>query len=212
MQFGKQGNGDLLWSFLAIAIFVLLLAIINYVNLTTARSILRAKEVIIKKVMGSSRSLLRQQFIAESIIIALISFLLAITSIQLLLPKFNQLVAVNINILEFNTPAHWIILLGAILLLGFISGIYPAMILTSFRSVANVKGTSTSGIRGVLFRRLLLTFQFSISILLIVGIITNLQQLQFVKNSDPGFNKEQVILIPTPNGFNGAGSDDFVPA
>jgi putative ABC transport system permease protein len=199
--YGKQGNGKLLWSFMAIAIFVLLLAIINYINLTTARSILRSKEVILKKVMGSGKGLLRFQFIAESILISFISFLLALTAIQLLIPEFNQLAMVQIRISEYNTPIYWILLIAAILLTGIISGFYPAIMLTSFRSVSNVQGQSMSGSRGVLFRRLLLTTQFSISIILIIGILTNLRQLQFARNANPGFDKDQVLLIETPGQF-----------
>jgi putative ABC transport system permease protein len=201
MIYGEQGNNDLLWSFMAIGLFVLLLAIINYINLTTARSTLRSKEVIIKKVMGSSRTLLRQQFIAESILVAFISFLIALTTIQLIIPKFNQLAQLNISLSEFSSPIYWTMLLVGILTTGMISGIYPAMMLTTFRSVANIQAKSMSGTRGVWFRRLLLTFQFSISIILIIGIITNLQQLHFVKNADPGFNKDQVILVRTPTHF-----------
>jgi len=200
--YGKQGNGKLLWSFMAIAVFILLLAIINYVNLTTARSILRSKEVILKKVMGSGKALLRLQFITESILITFISFLLAFTALQLLLPKFNQLATVHISLLEYNTSFYWMLLFSAIILMGIVSGIYPAIMLTSFRSVANVKGQSFSGARGILFRRLLLTFQFSISILLIIGIITNLRQLQFARNANPGFDKEQVVLIKRPGNFD----------
>jgi len=199
--YGKQVNGKLLWSFMAIAVFILLLAIINYVNLTTARSLLRSKEVKLKKVMGSGKGLLRLQFLAESILICFISCLLALTVMQLLLPKFNQLTMVRISLLEYNTPFYWMLLFTAILATGIISGFYPALLLTSFRSVANVKGQSLSGARGILFRRLLLTFQFSISILLIIGIITNLRQLQFARSTNPGFNKEQVVLIKRPGNF-----------
>ncbi|MFV2016503.1 MAG: ABC transporter permease, partial [Candidatus Heimdallarchaeota archaeon] len=204
MIYGEHGNNNLLWSFMAIGLFVLLLAIINYINLTTARSTLRSKEVIIKKVMGSSRALLRQQFIAESILVAFISFLIALTTIQLIIPKFNQLAQVNISLSEFSSPIYWTLLLVGMLTIGMISGIYPAIMLTTFRSVASTQAKSMSGTRGVWFRRLLLTFQFSISIILIIGIITNLQQLHFVKNADPGFNKDQVILVNTPSNFDGS--------
>lgn len=201
MIYGEQGNNDLLWSFMAIGLFVLLLAIINYINLTTARSTLRSKEVILKKVMGSSKALLRQQFIAESILVAFISFLIALTTIQLVLPKFNQLAQVNISLSDFSSPIYWTLLLAGMLTTGMISGIYPAMMLTTFRSLASTQAKSVSGTHGVWFRRSLLTFQFSISIILIIGIITNLQQLHFVKNADPGFNKDQVILVRTPSHF-----------
>lgn len=199
--YGKQGNGKLLWSFMAIAVFVLLLAIINYINLTTARSTLRSKEVILKKVMGSGKGLLRFQFITESILISFIAFLLALTTVQLLIPKFNQLAMVHINISDYNTPIYWILVIAAILLTGILAGFYPALLLTSFRSVAKIPVGSMSGTQGVIFRRLLLTFQFSISVLLIIGILTNLRQLQFARNANPGFDKEQVVFFAVPGQF-----------
>lgn len=204
LQFGKKGNGNLLWSFLAIALFVLLLAIINYINLTTARSIQRSKEVIIKKVMGSSKIALRLQFISESIIITLLSFLLAITIIQLVLPQFNQLAATKINLPEYLTPANCLSTITFLLLIGFLSGVYPAVVLTSFRFLSDIQVRTSRSSRATMQRRLLLTVQFSISIMLIIGLVTNLRQLHFVQSKGPGFNKEQVLLIPTPSDFTNA--------
>jgi putative ABC transport system permease protein len=187
--------------FVAVALLILALAVINYVNLTTARSTLRSKEVILKKVMGSGKNLLRFQFISESTLITFISFILAFTIIQLILPKFNQLSGVGVSLGEYFTPAYWSMLIMTILLIGFISGFYPAMMLTSFSSVSNVRGQSLSGTGGTRLRHILLTFQLSISMVLIIGLITNLRQLNFVKNVNLGFDKEHVILINHPHKF-----------
>jgi putative ABC transport system permease protein len=205
MIYGEHGNNNLIWSFMAVGVFVLLLAMINYINLTTARSTLRLKEIIIKKVVGSSKLLLGTQFIIESIILVFLSFLIALTTMQLTVPKFNQLAQVHIDLSQFNTPFFWTSLIVATLALGLLSGTYPAFALSRLHSTANMPSKSKDGIQGARLRRILLTFQFSISIVLIIGIITNLRQLHFVKNADPGFNKEQVILVHTPGG----GGDEF---
>lgn len=199
LQYGKQGNLKLVQTFLAIAIFILALACINYINLTTARATLRTKEVALKKVVGSSRALLRYQFILESILITLISYLLALTVVLGLIPQFNQLAMVNINMSELNTPIAWGLSIIGVLLIGVLSGIYPAFFLTTINTVSLVKGVSIQGSRGAFLRQALLIFQFSTSIILIIGIITNLRQLHYAKNIDLGFNKKQIIFFSTPN-------------
>ncbi|MCK5280540.1 MAG: ABC transporter permease, partial [Cyclobacteriaceae bacterium] len=199
LQYGKQGNLKLVQTFIAIAIFILALACINYINLTTARAILRTKEVALKKVIGSSRTLLRYQFILESILITFISYLLAFTVVLVLIPQFNQLAMVNINMSELNTPIAWVVSIIGVLLIGVLSGLYPAAYLTTINSLSLIKGASLKGSRGAFLRRALLTFQFSISIILIIGIITNLRQLHYAKNIDLGFNKEQIIFFSTPD-------------
>ncbi|MCK5277475.1 MAG: ABC transporter permease, partial [Cyclobacteriaceae bacterium] len=201
LQFGKQGNLKMVQTNMVIAIFILALACINYINLTTARATLRAKEVAMKKVVGSSKTLLRYQFIVESILVSLISFLLAFTLVQGLMPQFNQLAMVNIHMAELNTPIVWALSILGVLSIGIISGIYPAIYLTSVKSVSLIKGGLMKGSKGTVFRRALLTFQFSISIFLIIGIITNLKQLHYARMIDLGFNKEQIIRILTPADF-----------
>jgi putative ABC transport system permease protein len=198
--YGEQGNKPLISTFLAVGGFILFLAIINYVNLSTARSTLRSKEIIIKKVMGSSKILLGKQFIGESTILVLLSFLIALTTMQLIVTKFNQLAHAQINLSDFNILSYWALLFVGILGLGITSGIYPAMILTRLRSVASIYSKAKDGSMGVRLRRVLLTIQFSVSIVLIIVIITNFQQINFVKNADPGFNKDQVLLVHTPGG------------
>ena len=197
LQYGKHGNLKLTQSFMVISIFILVLACINYVNLSTARSTLRTKEVAIKKVAGSSRSLLRYQFIIESVLISIISFLLACTLVQGLLPQFNKLAMVDISTGDFNNPMVWILSILGVVFIGVISGLYPALHLTAIRYTSLIKGESVKGSKGVILRRTLLTFQFSISVLLIIGIITNLRQLHYSRKMDLGFNKDYILTINT---------------
>jgi putative ABC transport system permease protein len=201
LEYSKRGNGTILQSFVIVSIIVLALAIINYVNLTTARSTLRVKEISLKKVMGSSKWLLRTQFFTESILITFIAFLLSITAIQLVMPQFNQMTGVNISLLAYHTPFYWIMSFILLVIIGFVAGFYPTMKLASFSSQATLHNISLTESGGFGLRRLMLMIQFSISIMLIIGIITNWRQMGFVKNSSLGFNKDQVLMISTPWNF-----------
>jgi putative ABC transport system permease protein len=198
MQYGKQGNLTLVHSFIFVAVFILVLACVNYINLTTARATLRNKEVAMKKVMGSDKALLRYQFIAESILITLISFVVALTLVQGLIAPFNRLALVDINLVEFNKPIVWVLTILGILLIGSISGLYPALYLASTKSISLIKGETTKGYKGSIIRTALLTFQFSISILLIIATITSIRQLEYAMTMDLGFNQEQIIRTRLP--------------
>lgn len=196
-EYAYHGNPVIVHSFIAIAIFILLMAIINYVNLTTARSSLRTKEVAIKKVMGSAFWRLRMQFIFESMILTIISYILALTLIQALASPFKNLVQINFNPSELNNLQFWSLSLAGILGIGFIAGLYPAFFLTSMNSVSLMKGEQKTGRGATVIRRILLTSQFVVSVILIIAILTNLRQLHFVRSMDMGFNKEQVISTTT---------------
>ncbi len=198
LTYGQQGDKDMLWSFAIIGLFILVLAMINYINLTTARGTLRTKEVFVKKVMGSGNRRLQLQFVTESVFVAMLALLIALPIIQIILPHFNQLVSRDIQLSSYNQPTYWVLLIIGILVTGILSGIYPALMLTKFRSILNLRSKSGQGMQGVRFRRALLTFQFSISIVLIIGIITNLRQLQFVKNADLGLDKDHVLMVRVP--------------
>ena len=199
LQYGKHGNLKLVQSFMVIAIFILALACINYINLTTAKAIIRTKEIAMKKVVGSGKTLLRYQFIIESVLITSISFLIAITLVQGVLPRFNQLAMIDISMSDYHNPVLWFYSILIVLFLGVISGLYPALYLANIRFTSLIKGETIKGSKGAILRRILLTFQFSISILLIIAIITNLRQLHFARNMDLGFNKDHVITISTPD-------------
>jgi len=198
LSYGLHGNMRTVLVLLAIGIFMLVLAVINYVNLTTARSTTRAKEIGVKRITGSTTNLLRIQLIGESIIISFVSLTVALTFVQLFLPIFNQLTTVNIRLFDMNGPLFWAAMLGGGVLIGILAGIYPAFYLTAIQPVRLVKGGVVKGSEGSFFRSGLMTFQFALSIIMMVGILVNLQQLHYLRTADLGFNKEQIITLNTP--------------
>ena len=191
-----HGNIRQLRILLAIAIFILLLACINYINLTTARASMRAREVGIRKVTGAFKPQLIVQFFLESIITSLVSFLIAITIVQLLLPTFNELAMADLSMERLFEPKPLLLTVAGILILGFIAGIYPALYLTSFGTIVSLKGNQLKGESSIFLRRILLTFQFTISVVLIIGVFTILAQLEYMKTADLGFSRELIINIP----------------
>jgi len=198
---GGMVNGSTrnVYIFSIVGLFILLIAGINFVNLTTARSTERAKEVGIRKVIGAEKFQLTRQFLGESILISLIAFVLSLGICSLLLPWFNQLAGKTVSTGIFTRPGN-ILILGAIALtIGLLAGIYPALVLSSFRPIASLKGRfSTSG-KGLFLRRSLVVFQFTISIVLIIGTAVIYLQLNYMENQDLGFSKEQTLVIDEQN-------------
>lgn len=193
---GKEAGGmiDYVNMFTIIAIFVLLIACINFMNLATARSERRAKEVGIRKSVGSRRFEIIFQFIGESLIISFVAFSVSILLAQLLLPFYNDLVEKQLFI-DYTSPRFWIFAIGLIFFTGMISGSYPAFYLSSFQPVKVLKGKVHTGKNGSLPRKILVTLQFGFSILLIIGTIVIYQQIQHVKNRDLGYEQENLITI-----------------
>jgi putative ABC transport system permease protein len=183
--------------FSVVAVFILLIACINFINLTTARSAERAKEVGIRKVVGALRFQLARQFISESVIICLVAFIVSLFLCMLILPLFNQLAGKEISSSIFNNPLHIISLFGLSLFIGVIAGFYPSLVLSSFKPVSVLKGRFSTGTRGLILRKSLVVFQFTISIILIAATIIVYRQLNFMRSRDLGFSKEQTILINT---------------
>jgi putative ABC transport system permease protein len=183
-----------LWLFGAIGVFVLLLASINFVNLSTARSAGRAKEVGLRKVVGSDRQGLIRQFLLESIVTSAFSFLLAIGLAALLLPLFNQLAGTSMH---FPWAAWWLApgVIAASVVIGVMAGLYPAFYLSAFRPVQVLKGDVSRGARHSGLRSGLVVFQFTTSVVLIIATIVVYGQMHFILNSKMGFNKDQVLLI-----------------
>ncbi len=198
LDYGLHGNIRMVMILISIAFFMLVLACVNYVNLTTARSAVRAKEIALKRMSGSSVLLLRVQLIGESIIISMLSLGLALTIVQLFLPVFNQLAMVNIEIGTLNQPLSWTFVIGGGVLMGIIAGLYPAIFLTANQPVKLVKGVAANGWGRANLRSGLMVFQFGLSVIMIVAILVNFRQLNFLRSADLGFNEEQVILINTP--------------
>ena len=194
-QFRPASDPKYLMIFGSIAVLIVLIAAINFMNLSTAQASRRAKEVGIKKIGGSSRGMLITQFLSESIILAFISLVIALIIIKISLPYFNNLLGAR---LELNLFANWYIIPVLILfslLVGFLSGSYPAFFLSSFNPYEVLKGSVKNSIRNGQMRRVLVVFQFAVSILLIIGTIIMYSQIKYMLNKDVGFNKEQLIVI-----------------
>jgi len=182
--------------FTIIAIIILLIACVNFMNLSTARSEKRAKEVGIRKTLGSYKKQLILQFFFESLILAFIALVFSIVAVYLLLPSFNLLVDKKL-ILDISQPIFWAGALIIVILTGIISGSYPALYLSSFNPINVLKGTFLPGKKAVLPRRILVVAQFVISILLISATIIVYRQIQYVKNRDIGYDPNNLIMVPS---------------
>lgn len=203
---GKISGGmiEYVQLFTAIAVFVLIIACINFMNLATARSEGRAREVGIRKSIGSRRRELVGQFLGESILVAAIAMIIAIGIVELVLPAYNQLVNKTVTI-DYDNTMVWIVGIALVMLLGVISGSYPAFYLSSFQPVKVLKGKVNLGKGTSTPRKVLVTLQFGFSIFLIIGTLIIYQQIEHVKNRDMGYNRENLIQIWT----NGELEDNF---
>lgn len=193
-EFEPNGNITYVYLFGIIAAFILAIACINFMNLSTARSSNRAKEVGVRKVMGSLRSHLVRQFLTESVLVTLLSFIIAIGLAYLLLPYFNDLALKQLE-LPLTSPVFYLTLIGSLLLIGLMAGVYPSFFLSAFKPVNVLKGHVALGMKSGFIRSALVVFQFVISIFLIIGAITVNRQLNFIQNKKLGFEKNQVIII-----------------
>lgn len=194
-ELGSNGNITYVYVFSAVALLILAIAVINYVNLTTARSSIRIKEIGVRKVIGSSKKQLIAMFFAESVLFTLIAALIAAVMVQFLLPYFNQLSGKSLLLMQFgltNTVAIFILFAFGT---GILSGLYPALFLSGFRTIAAMKGQIGSQAATVLFRKSLVVFQFVITIVMIAGSCIIYRQLHYVMNKDLGFNKAQTLTF-----------------
>lgn len=195
---GKNTGGmiEYVRLFSIIAVIILLIACINFMNLSTARSEKRAKEVGIRKTLGSNKKLLIFQFYCESFILTLIAFMLALIAVVLLLPAFNVMIDKHLS-LDILQPASWLMAFIIILFTAFVAGSYPALYLSSFNPVKVLKGNILSGKKTILPRHILVVSQFVISILLISATIIVYQQIQHTKDRDMGYNPNGLVMIPS---------------
>ncbi|HTQ29527.1 MAG TPA: ABC transporter permease [Puia sp.] len=193
----KTGNISNVYIFSIVAIFILLIACFNFVNLTTARSVERAKEVGIRKVVGAARSQLTRQFIGESVILCLLAFLLSVLFSLLLLHPFNQLSGKIISHNIFSQPFNLFILFLTALLIGLVAGFYPALVLSSFQPITVLKGRFATGTRGIFLRKGLVVTQFTISIVLIIATLVVYNQMHYMRSQDLGFNMEHKLIVDT---------------
>jgi ABC-type antimicrobial peptide transport system permease subunit len=205
---GVNTGGDIqyVWLFGIIGVFVLLLACINFMNLSTARSEKRAKEVGIRKSVGSARSQLIAQFYCESLVIAVFSFLFALLFVQLCLPFFNDVAAKKIS-MPWGSPLFWLIGIGFTLFTGLIAGSYPALYLSSFNPVKVLKGTFRAGRLASVPRKVLVVLQFTVSIVLIIGTIVVFNQVRYAKNRPIGYNINALMVVPLQTDFIAKKSD-----
>lgn len=194
----KHGNKKMVYVFMSIAILILVIACINFINLATARATDRSKEVGLRKVLGAVRKQLVGQFILESVLYAAIACLLSVGLLQLLMPAYS-------NLLGYELPSYWtnpwvyVFIIGVIVVVGLLAGSYPALMLSSFSPIDSLKGKLKRGKGGAFFRKTLVVFQFGISVLLIVSVVVIMSQMNYVRNADLGFNKEQSLIVGFDN-------------
>jgi len=197
-----RGDIRFVWLFGGIAIFILLIACINFINLSTAKSANRAKEVGMRKVAGSYRSGLITQFLTESMLYSFLSFLLGLIIAWLILPLFNELTGKS---LVFPWTDWWLIpaVISSTVIIGLFSGLYPAFYLSAFKPISVLKGKLSKGTKDPFLRSGLVVFQFTTSIILIIGTFIVYSQMQFILNEKIGYDKDQVLLIQGTNTLNG---------
>ncbi|MDZ4714582.1 MAG: ABC transporter permease [Cytophagales bacterium] len=195
---GNEAGGMITYVrlFVGIATFILVIACINFMNLSTARSERRAREVGIRKSIGSRRKELVIQFLGESVMMSLLAFLTAIMLVELLLPLFNQLVDKKL-VIDYSLTAFWAGGLGLTLVTGFLAGSYPALYLSSFRPVDVLKGKVISSRGSIAPRKILVTMQFTFSMLLIITAVVAYQQIEYLRHRDVGYDRENLMLIWT---------------
>lgn len=206
-DYEAEPNGDIsrIWIFGSIALFILLIACINYMNLSTARSALRAKEIGIRKVVGARKKALIFQFLSESVIISWVAILLALGLLYFTFPWLNKISGQQLSI---NILMKWQVLVPLFLtpfVVGFLSGIYPALFMSSFQPVKTLKGIFKVGGSNISFRKVLVVTQFAISIILIITTAIVFEQLHYMQEKSLGFDKDHVAVIP----YNGALNDKF---
>ncbi len=190
----RHGNQLVVYSFIAIAVFILLIACFNFINLTTARASKRSREVGLKKVVGAQKQQLIRQFLGESLVVTFIAGILALTLVQILIPFYNTIIGGTFRFSDLITPGNVALFAAGILITSLISGLYPSFYLTAFRPVVTLKGEKDKGKGSGHFRKTLIVVQFIISIVLIAGTITVYYQLDYLRNKPLGFDGEQVIV------------------
>ncbi|UCC78877.1 MAG: ABC transporter permease, partial [Candidatus Zixiibacteriota bacterium] len=194
-------SGDIryVYIFSLIALFVLIIACINFINLTTARAVGRALEVGIRKTIGARRREIIGQFFVETILLSFIALALALLFVEIVLPVFNALSGKQFTLTKITSTAGIAGVIGIVLLTGILSGSYPAFFLSSFKPAVVLKGSQNEGVRGSFFRKILVISQFTITIALLICTILAYKQLSYIKSRNLGFNKEYVINIPAPD-------------
>jgi putative ABC transport system permease protein len=193
--YNSGGRIEYVLLFSLVAVFILVIACINFMNLTTARSMRRAREIGVRKVIGAGRGSLIGQFLGEAVLLAGLSMVVALVAIGLLLPAFNSITGKQI-LLPSSSLLFWLQLVGLTLLIGCLSGSYPAIYLSSFRPIAVLKGVVKTGTGAALFRKGLVVFQFALSIILIIGTLVVTKQVKYIQTMSLGYDRHALLYIP----------------
>jgi putative ABC transport system permease protein len=196
------GNPVYVYIFSLVGLFILLIACLNFMNLLTARSVNRAKEVGVRKVVGAHRFQLIGQFLGESLLVSLLSLGLAMAMAKFAIPLLNNLTGIALSFEKLLSPLILFSLIGGAILVGLAAGLYPAFVLSAFRPVATLKGTLRGSSRSFSLRAILVVVQFAISVFLIIGTLIMYKQFHFMKNQHLGFEKEQKLILPLRGGIS----------
>lgn len=191
----RSGSKTSIFIFTLIAVFILIIACINFMNLSSAKATSRAAEVGVRKVMGSGKSQLVRQFLSESIILSFIALLISIGVVEVVLPAFNSFSGKHMSLQVFQNVFILIGLIGLALSTGILAGLYPAFLLSSFRPVSAMKGRIKMPLKSGWFRKGVVIFQFSVSLFIILGALVIFRQLKFVHNASLGFDKENIVVV-----------------
>ncbi len=198
-----NGNATTVGMFIIVAVFILLLACINYVNLSTARSLSRAKEIGVRKTLGASRRDLITQFLAESMVLTLVAVGMATVVVALILPSFNEFAAKQLSIGMNNPILFTIALVGVAIIVGIAAGSYPALLLSSFNPIYALKGQANPGSSNIKLRNLLVVAQFTVGIGLVIGTLIVYSQLNYIQNKDLGFDRDDLLVIEKVDDLGG---------
>ncbi|GAB3926760.1 ABC transporter permease [Mucilaginibacter myungsuensis] len=194
----KHGDKTVVYIFISIAVLIMMIACINFTNLSTIRAVERSKEVGLRKVLGALKNHLILQFIGESLLLTIVSCILSVGLLLALMPYYNDLLGYSLTV-SWNTAPIYLFLIGVILVVGFLAGSYPAFFLSAFSPIQALKGRLKLGKGGSLFRQGLVVVQFSVSVLLIIGTIVIVSQMNYVKSKQLGYDQSQSVVIPIDN-------------
>ena len=196
-----EANSDItnVYIFSFLAFMILLIACFNFMNLSTSRSTMRAKEVGLRKVIGAKQSQLIQQFLGESFIVTTLAALISVVLLEVFLPYFNNIAGTQIKFALIDNPSALFMLLGIVFIVGLISGSYPAFFISSFIPIKVLRGTLIAGRKGFMFRNIFVVFQFAISIGMIFGFLIVNEQLNFIRKRKLGFNKDNIVVVSLPD-------------
>jgi putative ABC transport system permease protein len=201
---GLKGNITYVYLFSSVAVLILVIACFNFMNLSTARSLNRAREVGIKKVLGANRLSLAKQFLSESLLLTSVAVIISVILYEILNPFLSDFLGYTIAVKSIYNIYFYLVIIGITLITGLFSGIYPALVLSKFRPIETLKGITKPGSAGSFARKVLVVFQFAISIFLFVSTFSIFKQLNYMRTADLGFDKSNLLLINFPASSNGS--------